>query len=282
MPPIALAAVFGFEQLVQFFGRLHPVILHLPIGVVLALAAVEACSLARRRPTDPGARRVLVWLAALSAAASAGAGWLLAREPGYGAAAVAQTIWWHRWLGVSLAGLLAAAALASCAKPKTPYAVLLLTALAVMLPAGHLGSTITHGPDFLFEPFQAAAVVERPPILNEHAAEPSPDVTEPSTASPVSFEQDILPIFERRCVSCHGEAKRRGRLSLDSAANILAGGKSGPIVVPGNPGASQLLIRLRLPSDDDAHMPPADKAQPSDDELSLIERWIKEGCVTGP
>lgn len=272
------------DQLVQFCGRLHPMILHLPIGVLAALIGVEAWALGRRRTVDAGVRGTLAWLAALSAAATAGAGWLLAREPGY----AGDTIWWHRWLGVSLAGIVVLAAVAQHARVKGLYAVLLVAAAGLMLPAGHLGATITHGADFLWQPFEkkpaavATAPTQTPPTTPP--AKP-PDMTvagQPSgngeAVVNVLFSREVLPIFINSCTSCHGEAKQRGGLRLDSWDAVLAGGKSGPVVMPGDAAGSTLMKLVRLPLDDKDHMPPSKKPQPSGTELSVIERWILQGC----
>ena len=52
--------------------------------------------------------------------------------------------------------------------------------------------------------------------------------------SPVDYANQVKPILTRHCVSCHGAAKPRGGLRLDTAAAALKGGKSGPAVLPGN------------------------------------------------
>src|SRR5438309_1173008 len=57
------------------------------------------------------------------------------------------------------------------------------------------------------------------------------------------FEQDIVPIFEHSCASCHISASM-GKLRLDSEAALLHGGASGPAIVPGHSSDSLLVKRL--------------------------------------
>ena len=54
----------------------------------------------------------------------------------------------------------------------------------------------------------------------------------------VSFKRDVKPIFESRCVSCHGGA---AGLYLDSYDNALRGGVYGPVIIPGEPESSRLI-----------------------------------------
>jgi YHS domain-containing protein len=88
----------------------------------------------------------------------------------------------------------------------------------------------------------------------------------------------IAPIFEARCINCHGPTKHKGGLLLDSQEGILKGGDLGPVLVAGKPEASALVQRLGLPLDDDDHMPPKAKPQPGADEIRAIEAWIAAGA----
>ena len=70
------------------------------------------------------------------------------------------------------------------------------------------------------------------------------------------FQNDILPILEKKCFRCHGE-KTKGGLKLNSHGAALRGGDSEiPSIVPGKPDASELLVRLRT-QDEDRVMPPS-------------------------
>lgn len=61
--------------------------------------------------------------------------------------------------------------------------------------------------------------------------------------SSVSYSADIQPYFDARCTSCHSGGGPKG-VDLDSYANLLAGGNSGPLVVPGNSNQGTLIPQL--------------------------------------
>jgi hypothetical protein len=97
------------------------------------------------------------------------------------------------------------------------------------------------------------------------------------SAEPVSFQRDVAPILQRRCLSCHNERDHRGELSLQSADALNAGGESGKVIETGN-AESSYLLDLLIPTDGTAEMP---KGEPplSTEEIATIRRWIAEGAV---
>ena len=92
------------------------------------------------------------------------------------------------------------------------------------------------------------------------------------------FEGVIQPILRQRCSACHGPDKHKGKLRLDSLEGVQAGGGDGPVIKAGHAEDSPMVQRLRLPSDDDDHMPPDGKPQPTPEEIKLIEWWINAGA----
>jgi formylglycine-generating enzyme required for sulfatase activity/mono/diheme cytochrome c family protein len=91
------------------------------------------------------------------------------------------------------------------------------------------------------------------------------------------FKTQIAPIFQARCVSCHGEGRASGHLRLDSRAGLLAGSKSGPVVVSGKPNDSRLFRVLLMDPDNEGAMPPDGPQLPSP-QRDLIRAWIQEGA----
>jgi Protein of unknown function (DUF1553)/Protein of unknown function (DUF1549)/Planctomycete cytochrome C len=89
------------------------------------------------------------------------------------------------------------------------------------------------------------------------------------------FASQISPIFVSRCQKCHAATAGKGGLSLTSRAAILAGGDSGPAIVPGKPDESLLMSAVRY-SHDQLHMPPGGKL--SDDEIARLARWVQDGA----
>ena len=93
------------------------------------------------------------------------------------------------------------------------------------------------------------------------------------------FTDVVLPILEAKCASCHGADKSKGKLRLHTFADALKGGSDGATtVIAGNVKDSLLLVRAKLPKDDDDHMPPSDEPQLTKEELALLEWWIAEGA----
>lgn len=95
-----------FPTFVQVLGRMHPLVLHLPIGLFVGLTVVELLTLAGLLVPSRRMIGVLAWLAALSALGSAGSGWLLGHEPGYGG----ETFERHETLGLIVGALALVAA----------------------------------------------------------------------------------------------------------------------------------------------------------------------------
>jgi mono/diheme cytochrome c family protein len=98
----------------------------------------------------------------------------------------------------------------------------------------------------------------------------------PLAAAPVDYARDIEPLFAKHCVSCHGPAKQKGGLRLDSGARVLAGSLNGPVIVPKESNDS-LLVHVLYGEGDAGPMPP--KGPLADDEIRLISRWIDEGAT---
>jgi hypothetical protein len=88
------------------------------------------------------------------------------------------------------------------------------------------------------------------------------------------FESAVRPILVERCHSCHGPAKAKAGLRLDSRAAVLAGGESGPAIVPGMPGESLLIDAINY---GELHqMPP--KSRLKDAEIAALTRWVAIGA----
>ncbi len=106
-------------------------------------------------------------------------------------------------------------------------------------------------------------------VLPEQAAgsdEQAP--ADPSAA--VSFENDILPIFEAHCVRCHGIERRLRELDLSSPEGVLKGGESGDAVVAGKPEQSRLLELILS-----GKMPADGKTEVTEAEIAAIRAWIE-------
>ncbi len=87
------------------------------------------------------------------------------------------------------------------------------------------------------------------------------------------FHNKVLPILREQCFRCHGE-KEKGGLRLNSREHALSMGDSEmAAIVPGNPDASEMIVRIRA-----GDMPPT-KSGLNDEEIAILETWVKEGAV---
>ncbi len=94
------------------------------------------------------------------------------------------------------------------------------------------------------------------------------------------FEAKIRPLLVDSCYPCHSAKanKRKGGLLVDSAPALLAGGDSGPALVPGHPEQSRLVTAIHY-GDPDLQMPPKDKGGKLKDEaIAALEAWIRMGA----
>lgn len=252
------------EPLIEFLGRLHPLVLHVPIGAVIALAACELAGLVRRRPLDTPPRVTLAAVVFAGALAAAASGWLFANEPGSGG----RTLDWHRWLGVAFAAA-SLITLASAARDnRRTYVVSLAACVLLVVPTGHLGAELTHGKGFLTRPFRQAPAI--------------PEAVLPTPASGPRLPDHVASFFATHCVSCHGPDRQRGGLALHTPQAVFEGGDYGPVITPDVPEMSELGIRLLLPIDDELRMPPGDKPQPSTAEVDALLDWIASGAPLVP
>ena len=101
-----------------------------------------------------------------------------------------------------------------------------------------------------------------------------------SAQGTVRFDRDVWPIFESKCVTCHGPEDQFNDLRLDSKDRILKGGKNGKVVVPGDPGKSSMYLRVALPPDD-LDIMPAEGDPLTAAQIDTIKRWIAEGADFG-
>lgn len=254
------------DALFQFAGRLHPMVLHLPIGLLVGLLVLEIAAIRRNFDFSHHARGGLALLLAISAVAAAATGWLLSRETDYGG----DTLTRHFWLGIGAAILsVFCAVLAQFARFRRLYAGVLPVTAVVIAAAGHLGAEITHGRDWLWAPFRASRPADTAARELSHSEE----------VGASAYMRIIAPIFEARCVECHGESKKKARLALHCHEAILAGSGNGPVIDRENPDQSELLRRLRLPLDDEERMPPPDHPQLTEEQILAIESWILSGTA---
>lgn len=105
-----------------------------------------------------------------------------------------------------------------------------------------------------------------------HAANPQ--------GAPVSFKEDVLPIFQVHCAECHtagGEGTKASGLDLSTYQGVMKGTKYGPMIVPGDPENSNLMWLLDWRASPQLRMPHGKKQLPVG-ERDTIRTWIRQGA----
>lgn len=241
----------------QVVGRLHPLILHLPIGIMVVVALLPLTKSGIPAEGYHHIQLFLLRIGALSLFIAAVAGFFLAQEPGYESQLVNQ----HKWAAMACSYLGYSLLIIKKHFPvrlQLFNIVLFFNILALFL-TGHLGGTLTHGANYLIEPIQEEEAL----------------VITPSSKV---FEVAIQPILKEKCVKCHNRNKQKGELSMVSPASLDKGGEHGPLWIAGQPDSSLILQRIHLPLSEEEHMPPEGQVQLHPDEISLVRHWIKGGA----
>lgn len=250
-------------------GRFHPLVLHLPIGLIAGVACLEVWITLRPRSEIRQATGALLILAALAAAVAAVCGLLLARAGGYEDALLSR----HRLFGLSTAALAALALLCHRRLQRSGsglvlYRAVLAGCVIATVGAGHYGGTITHGSN---TPVAMLAALVR------GNADPA---AESAIGGDDGLAHAALPILEARCFECHGAEKQKSGLRLDQREAALAGGESGkPAIVPSNAVASRLVEAITLPVGQKRAMPPVGKQRLAPREVLLLIDWINRGAL---
>lgn len=247
----------------ELLGRLHPVLVHLPIGILL-LAIVFIWLSSRGRVAQYRiATGTTLLLGLISAAAAVVTGLLLRQEGDYEGALIDN----HQWMGLAVMfiALLLYILHQRVARNQLLRLVSLLL-LAALLITGHLGGSLTHGPDYLNTTLLQETEMEtkRTAIADVQAV--------------VAYDSLIHPLLQRKCISCHGASRQKGKLRLDKPEFFYKGGADGPVLDSLKPEAGELLRRILLARDAEDHMPPRGKPDLTEQELNLLHWWISAGA----
>ncbi|HEX5446550.1 MAG TPA: PSD1 and planctomycete cytochrome C domain-containing protein, partial [Pirellulales bacterium] len=104
--------------------------------------------------------------------------------------------------------------------------------------------------------------------------EKTPPTADFSKADLEFFEKDVRPLLANHCQKCHGAKTQKGGLRLDSRDAALAGGDTGPAVVPGKPDESLLIDAVNY--GELYQMPPTGKL--ADADVANLRGWVERGA----
>lgn len=242
-------------------GHLHPVIVHLPIGILLLACLFELVSMRPRYEKLQPAVSPMLFMGATGSIMACLSGYFLSLSGEYDGTLVSS----HQWAGIATA---AVSLLYALARKKVAMQLRLSVAVIVcglITFTGHLGGSLTHGSDYLTSGWTDGAgnVAKRPPI---------PDIEEATV-----YKDLIQPVLAEKCYNCHGAGKQKGKLRLDQPDFILKGGEKGNTILWGKAAESEMISRTLLPVNDEDHMPPKEKPQLTPAEVELLKWWINTG-----
>ena len=103
-----------------------------------------------------------------------------------------------------------------------------------------------------------------------------------AASSKVSFKADIQPMFDEYCVSCHepgGTGYEASGFDLSTYEGIMKGTRFGPMIVPGNPLASNLMAVLEGRTDASIRMPHSDRRDMTKMDRRVLRKWIIDGAT---
>ncbi|MCG8559765.1 MAG: hypothetical protein MI824_08200 [Hyphomicrobiales bacterium] len=262
--------VFLETNMVLFFGRFHPLLVHLPIGFIILAVIFELIAWRKKVDLHLAAAYALLAGAAFGVMAAA-LGFMLASEGGYNEWALNT----HKWTGISTT-LLAGAAyflkinLSKAVWARKVYPVALALTFILLSLAGHYGGNLTHGSDYLWEhaPNSIRALAGLQPARERITL----------LDSALVYEDVVHHIFEAKCNVCHNKDKQKGGLLLNTPSSIMKGGENGPVIMPGEASESELFRRVTLDPAHEDFMPTEGRTPLTKEETALLEWWILEGA----
>jgi len=278
------------SDIALFFGRFHPLVVHLPIGFLLLAIILFSLSFFKNYFFLQKALPIILLLGASSAVAAAIMGWLLATEGGY----EESTLAWHQWMGIAVAVIAIVSWLwmsgislkifdsKNNSKEESAERIIrnkgnlgwLMAVLLVLISiTGHLGGSLTHGDQYLLT---YAPPVIQALFLGDDSSESDRLGFPADPDSTLLFEHLIQPVLNKKCVSCHNESKMKGGLLMTTKDGLLKGGDNGAVLEKGSPQNSELFKRVCLDPASKKFMPP--KGAPmSYTEITLLNYWISSG-----
>ena len=256
-----------FLYIIEFIGHFHPLLVHLQICILFIALILQWMSRKEKYTPLSVAVPVILLAGSIAAFTSCITGYLLSISDDYDKSLVS----WHMWMGIGVTLV----SLMLYAKEKNPLfaidkRILSLGLLLLLMITGHMGGSLTHGSDYLTKPLKQ--LFSKDSVANE-TIKPIANVQEA-----VAYTDVITPILQSKCYSCHNANKQKGGLRMDQIGLLMKGGKDGKIITPGNADESELIKRLLLPTDNEHHMPPKEKPQPSESQIALLHWWISNNA----
>lgn len=287
---IATAATGSTPQqasmLVRFIGRLHPLIIHFPIALILTAGLLELVRIVRRRPESSHTAHVCLMIGTFFAVLAVGSG--LANEAAEPHGEGTQSVlWWHKWIAICTTVLIIATLTwatlfrnSSGTWRRRVYVAGLLVSMTAMAITGHYGGRMVFGDGYLLNAFKSAPR----PVIPDRASVQRPPQGEGTLDSEIDRQAaaalfaPVQQIFADRCYSCHGADKQRANLRLDQFTHDWVLDQTLWVIQPGDAAQSELVRRVNLEDTEPGHMPPRGDRLTAE-QIEAITAWINAGAV---
>ena len=265
-------------------GEYHPLILHLPIGIVALTVFMEVCrwlSFGRYRPLTG----VGLFLAFLTGVFACVTGLVDLKVEGMVHDDWDDDMYKHMWMGIAFVVVLGLAFLAKIwggrsGKRGPLYGVLLFGSAGILGYGANFGGQQTHGVCPVTNTLEGLELIKTEGGGDAQKKKESGSLAE-SAGGLLAFDEVVLPIMDQKCLACHSveSGKDKGDLLMDTYASLLKGGESQDgedyrTLVPGDAEKSYMIEVMTLPMDDDMHMPPSKKTQMEPHEIELLTWWV--------
>ena len=254
-------------MLLELIGKLHPLIVHLPIGIILLYILLEFIQIFSKIEMTKIIRRIIIIIGFNSGLASLISGYVLSLN----GLNDGETLEKHKWIALATIICFVIYGYISQVKELRNHAkiIALIFLLFLMLATGHLGGTLTHGEEY----WSFISNSNKNNNLQNQYTYNLKNIEEAKI-----FEDLIMVAFQQKCIQCHGLDRQKGKLRLDGKEWVLKGGKDGSIIDISNPNNSEIIKRIFLDLDEEQHMPPKSKQQLSEEEKNIIEWWVTSGA----
>jgi uncharacterized membrane protein len=255
-----------------FLGRFHVLVLHLPIGIIVAVFFLEWLARKEKYKYLQAASPFLWGALALSALVTVFLGYLHFEEGSFVGSSATQ----HRNFGTAVAVIAMVVAFVRTSSFADNYKPVFFPASALLLVlvsiTGHFGGNLTHGDTYLVE-------FAPQPIRSLAGLAPRRTLTTVSAADP--FADVVGPMLQERCASCHNDDKQESDLNLTNHAAVMRGGENGKVIAPGDTEQSELLRRITRDPSDEEFMPAEGKTPLTARQVEIIRWWIGAGAPSG-
>jgi hypothetical protein len=254
-------------MIIEFIGKIHPLLVHLPIGIILLFIFLEFSEVFSNIELPKMIMRLIVIVGVFSGFASIISGYVLSLN----GLNDGETLDKHKWIALATIISFTIYGYISQNKNLKKYyrIIALLFLLILLISTGHLGGKLTHGEsywDFITDNNTNNQFIKKTEYNVKNIDEAK------------IFDDLIMVSFQEKCIQCHGLDRQKGKLRLDGKEWILKGGDEGKIININDLVNSEILKRIFLDLDEEQHMPPKSKQQLSEEEKNIIEWWVNAGA----